>query len=389
MGRKKNSGLFKRGGIWHVDKQIGGRRVRESAGTKNLEEALEFLAKRTEDIRKAKVYGVRPKRTFRQAAIKYVSEATKVTIAEDIRQIKALDSFIGHMTLEKIHMGSLQPFIESRQSEGLKTRTVNYGIQTVRRILNMAAGEWIDDNGLTWIQNAPKIKLLPEHDRRKPYPMDWDEQEKLFNELPEHLYWMALFKVNTGCREGEVVSLKWDWEVKVPELGTSVFVIPGYEDGVAITKNRDDRVVVLNEKAKFVVDTLRNIHPVYVFTYKGRNVNKMNDTAWKQARKRAGLEQVRVHDLRHTFARRLRAAGVSFEDRQDLLGHRSSLVTTHYSAAEIQNLIDAANTLCGENPHKIPTMTLLKLKGRKNPGLRLLKKEGLLVGARGFEPPTT
>jgi len=40
-----------------------------------------------------------------------------------------------------------------------------------------------------------------------------------------------------------------------------------------------------------------------------------------------------VHDLKHTFGRRLRAAGVSFEDRQDLLGHRSGRITTHYSAA--------------------------------------------------------
>jgi integrase len=51
-----------------------------------------------------------------------------------------------------------------------------------------------------------------------------------------------------------------------------------------------------------------------------------------------------VHgDLRHTFGRRLRAAGVSFEDRQDLLGHRSIRVTTDYSAAELRNLLNAAN----------------------------------------------
>jgi integrase len=53
-----------------------------------------------------------------------------------------------------------------------------------------------------------------------------------------------------------------------------------------------------------------------------------------------------VHDLKHTYVRRLRAAGVSFEDRQDLLGHRSGRITTHYSAAELANLIDAANKVC-------------------------------------------
>jgi hypothetical protein len=51
---------------------------------------------------------------------------------------------------------------------------------------------------------------------------------------------------------------------------------------------------------------------------------------------------VRVHDLKRTFGRRLGAAGVSFEDRQDLLGHRSTRITTHYSAAELTRLIEAA-----------------------------------------------
>jgi integrase len=58
------------------------------------------------------------------------------------------------------------------------------------------------------------------------------------------------------------------------------------------------------------------------------------------------LSHVRVHDLKHTFGRRLRAAEVSFEDRQDLLGHKSSRITTHYSQFEYSNLIRAANKVC-------------------------------------------
>ena len=61
-----------------------------------------------------------------------------------------------------------------------------------------------------------------------------------------------------------------------------------------------------------------------------------------------GLRNIRVHDLKHTFGRRLRATGVSFEDRQDLLGHKSGCITTHYSAVELENLVDAANRVCEE-----------------------------------------
>ena len=52
---------------------------------------------------------------------------------------------------------------------------------------------------------------------------------------------MALFKVNTGLREKEVCRLKWEYEVKVPELDTSVFIIPGEH-----IKNGEERLVVLN-----------------------------------------------------------------------------------------------------------------------------------------------
>ncbi len=72
---------------------------------------------------------------------------------------------------------------------------------------------------------------------------------------------------------------------------------------------------------------------------------------------------MRVHDLKHTFGRRLRAAGVSFEDRQDLLGHKSGRITTHYSAAEITNLIAAANTVV--KSRKTPELTILNFERKR------------------------
>ncbi len=85
----------------------------------------------------------------------------------------------------------------------------------------------------------------------------------------------------------------------------------------------------------------------------------MLNKGWLRARASAGLPQVRVHDLKHTFGRRLRAADVSFEDRQDLLGHKSERITTHYSSAELMSLWKAANTVCGERSRA--QVSLLKL----------------------------
>jgi len=195
-------------------------------------------------------------------------------------------------------------------------------------------------------------------DARKPYPLSWEEQTRLFKELPDHLARMALYKVNTGCREQEVCSLQWGWEGEVPELETSVFIIPE-----TLVKNGEERLVVLNRTAMSIVNDVRGKHRKYVFTYNGKRIRKMNTAAWRKGRLRAGLPQVRVHDLKHTFGRRLRAAGVSFEDRQDLLGHRSGRITTHYSAAEFGKLLSAANRLVGENSRKTPALFILKKKG--------------------------
>ena len=215
----------------------------------------------------------------------------------------------------------------------------------MRRILNLAASEWLDENGMTWLQSAPKIKLLPRTDSTEPYPLSWDEQRQLLDELPAHLQRMVLFKVNTGCREKEVCKLEWRFEIKIPELDTSVFLIPK-----GIVKNRSERLVVLNRIAKSVVDEQRGGHPTHVFTYGGHSITRINNSAWVNAVSKVGFH-CRVHDLKHTFGRRLRAAGVSFETRQDLLGHKSHRITTHYSKAELTELIEASNKVCeqGQN----------------------------------------
>ena len=114
---------------------------------------------------------------------------------------------------------------------------------------------------------------------------------------------------------------------------------------------------MLNDVAQSVIEEVRVQRRTYVFTYLDRNgerhrVARVNNQGWRAGRRRAaakykevfvrecpaGFRKIRVHDMRHTFGRRLRAAGVSFEDRRDLLGHKSSRMTTHYSAAEIANL---------------------------------------------------
>jgi integrase len=133
-----------------------------------------------------------------------------------------------------------------------------------------------------WLTTAPLIQMQRHPNKRRPYPLSLGEERLLFSELAGHLVSMALFKVNTGLREQEVVNLRWEWEVPVPELKTSIFVIPkGY------VKNGLDRYVVLNRIAESVIERCRGQHPEFVFTRAGQPVTRIYNSGWKAARRRA------------------------------------------------------------------------------------------------------
>ena len=379
MGRKTSPGLYQRDGVWHIDKRIRGHgRLCESTGTGEQEEAERYLRLRLTEIREATVYGVRPRRSFREAATRYLLDNQHMpSIGDTALHLKQLDPFIGDLPLGRVHDSTLAQFVKARRRQNVSNRTINIALQRVVRILRLAASVWRDEHEMTWLDRAPHITVLPETGRRSAYPLSWEEQGYLLRALPAHLASMALYKMNSGCREQEVCRLRWDWEVKVPELSTSVFLIPldfGGRRPNSGVKNREDRLVLLNSVALSVIEAQRGVHDAWVFPYKGKVLAKMNGGAWKRARVRAaeqwekdkgepahsGFAHLRVHDLKHTFGRRLRVAGVSFEDRQALLGHKSASVTTDYSAAEIEHLIAQANKVTQGDQRSSPTLTVLR-----------------------------
>jgi integrase len=407
-------------GFWHIDKQVRGYgRLRESTKEAGRKAAEEYLIRRLLAIRREQeeiaANGGVPRRKFSEAAEQYVARHKHIdSIDETIRQLAVVAPWINDKPLGQVHDGALQPFIEKRQKETVRKRvlledgtyatktvpvtnsTINHTLEVVRRVLNFAHKKLQDDlpNGEArkWLSTAPVVTLLPESQAREPYPLSWQEQEYLFRELPGHLQRMSLFKVNTGTREQEVCQLRWSWEVQVPELESSVFIVPK-----GFVKNDEDRLIVLNRVARSVVEECRGMHREFVFVYRpnvdrlhqdgsggrsdqrvpasARAVTRMNNHAWKKGRLRAakrlavdsGMPEervavfaaVRVHDLKHTFGRRLRAAGVGRETRSVLLGHANGDITTHYSGAELAELIAAAEKVCGVN-RSLPTLTVLK-----------------------------
>lgn len=389
MARKTITGLQKQpNGIWKIDKIYKGERIQESTGTCDREEAEQYLIHLLEKKRNEKVYGVRQVKIWREAATKFLLDfKDQPSIRLSAIYLEQLDPYIGDLPLPFVDDDALAPYIHDRQNPATgkpaSPRTINIALERVIRVLNLCARKWRDDQKRPWLDTVPMItKLNEKKASRKPYPISWDEQSALFAELPDHLQRMALYKVNTGCREQEVCKLRWDWEIAVPELSTSVFLIPdgfGGRHEKSGVKNGEDRLVVLNDVAKRVIDGQRGMHPVWVFPYGQPDdngptpVHRMNDSAWKKARVRAaakwekahgtpahpGYRSLRIHDLKHTFGRRLRAAGVTEEDRKALLGHKNGSITSHYSAAELDQLIDAANKV-SVTDSRAPALTILK-----------------------------
>ncbi|MEZ3137331.1 tyrosine-type recombinase/integrase [Stutzerimonas kunmingensis] len=397
MAKRTISGLYQRNGVWYIDKIYRGQRIRESTGSSDRKEAEQYLIHRLEQLRQQHIYGVRRVRTWREAATRYLVEyKDQPSIGLTALYLEQLDPYIGDRPVDHIDDEALAPYVKDRLAGRLRgspgkcrsvaPRTINIALERVIRVLNLCARKWRDEARRPWLDTVPMITRLDlRRSTRQPHPLSWEEQSLLFAELPDHLRRMALYKVNSGSREQEVVKLRWDWEIPVPELGTSVFLIPANFGGRhenAGVKNGDERLIVLNRVAKSVIEGQRGLDPLWVFPYgqpdKDGNatpMHRMNDSAWRKARKRAaamyeqrvkrtapaGFASIRVHDLKHTFGRRLRAAGVTEEDRKVLLGHKNGSITSHYSAAELGKLIDEANKISATDSRG-PALTILRRK---------------------------
>lgn len=330
---KKTPGLFKRGQIWHMRKKVHGRVISGSTGTSCRETAERILERAIEEVRRVHVFGERPTVTFRDAAVKYAKDRKdKRSIERDLQSFELLEPFIGDMDIRFIHMGTLREFIEDRQEE-VKNSTINRDLASLRQVLNRAARVWRHENNLPYLDTAPLIEQLP-NDNRPPCAITMDEQKALFGAMKAEYARYALFLVNTGGRSRETLKLRWDWQLQ----GYPAFLIPG-----EYHKNGKARLLVCNSVARSVLEAQKGLDPELVFPIQEQAFRM----AWDRAREKVGLTYVRRHDLKHTFGMRLRAGQVPFEDRQDLLGHSSNRITDHYSAPDVERLLESAEKVVG------------------------------------------
>src|ERR1700733_15436310 len=93
---RRTPGLLLRGGVWHIDKVIYGKRICESTGTRDRVEAEALLARRVTQARQVHLFGEPRDHNFREAAAKFLAENRhKRSLERDQRALAALDPFIG------------------------------------------------------------------------------------------------------------------------------------------------------------------------------------------------------------------------------------------------------------------------------------------------------
>jgi len=249
-------------------------------------------------LRKQHLFGERPTVLFGEAAGRFLDESKgRPGLETDIHALNAILPYIANESLERIDNQVLAEFIEDRRAgrartlliPGKRTRaprpvkasTINASLELVRRICNMAADEWKHgDRGLTWLERAPVIKLLPKDDQRPPRPITWSEQAELLEHLPSHLRRMALFTLNTGVRDEVVCGLRWDCEVHVAELGFSIFVVPPeyVKGGRREGRPSKEGLIVCNSVVQALIDEVR-VHHVRASSSVIAGTFRRNDSA--------------------------------------------------------------------------------------------------------------
>lgn len=156
-----------------------------------------------------------------------------------------------------------------------------------------------------------------------------------------------LLLVLTGCRRNEILRLRWD----DLNFDAGVMRLPDAKTGT--------RMVPLTPAVARVLDGLTRT-PGYPWVFPGRKKGarlvNLNDP-WERVRKRAGLEDVRLHDLRHTYASRALALGYSLPMIADLLGHTMVSTTARYAHLERNAVREAAADVAADiAPRIMPSL---------------------------------
>jgi integrase len=311
--------LRKRGSVWWIDIATpNGERVRRSAETRNKAQARELHDKLKGEVWRLQKLGDRPRRVWQDAAVRWLREqAHKASLEDDKEKLRWLDRYLANRELESINRELIDGIWQAKQAEGCSNGTVNRLLALIRAILRKCARDW------EWMDRAPAVRLLKEPARRIRF-LNRNQARTLLRELPPHL------------RAANVTGLAWE---QVDLSRKLAWIHPDQ------AKARKAIAVPLNDTALQVLREQRGKHPVWVFTYGARPIKQVSTAAWYKALERAGIEDFRWHDLRHTWASWHVQGGTPLFALQELAGWETEKMVRRYAHLAAEHLaVYAGNT---------------------------------------------
>nr|WP_269516746.1 site-specific integrase [Candidatus Paracaedibacter acanthamoebae] len=192
-----------------------------------------------------------------------------------------------------------------------------------------------------WRENNPTKGIQKYPEERRDRWLNDEEMDRLWQSLdqyPNHLTaYVFKFLLLTGARKGEVLNATWDQF----DLGKGIWTKPSH-----LTKQKKKEYLPLSEKALSVLDEIQKFKaPDSPYLFSGRVAGeplKEVKTFWKNIIKKAELENVRIHDLRHTHAAHLVSSGLSLSIVGNLLGHTQAITMQRYAHLADEPLRQAA-----------------------------------------------
>jgi integrase len=244
---------------------------------------------------------------------------------------------LGKLHLRTITLRDLSTF-HAKEKERVSATTANHYLILLKRMLNLAV-KW----GLLEKSPASGLEKFKQDPPRERY-LSKEELPRFLKALDEQEDRLSMAAIKlllfTGCRKGEILSLRWD-QVRLEE---NRLFLP-------ITKNGNSRSVLLNANAKAVLETLheeKDDGAEYVFPSRsGSRKPHLGDLRKPFARvcAAAKIDDLRIHDLRHSFATLAVMSGASLYDIQKLLGHSDISMTQRYAHMVDDNLKRATDNV--------------------------------------------
>ena len=332
-------GLYRRGKFYWYSITHEGKRIQESLKTDSKRLAEKLHAKVLTEIIEGRYFEKKEaqKHTFEELRERYMKEHSEVNKSEkssvrDKSLFNHLSRSFSGMSLFEITPARISEHKSLRRSDGASTATIAREFEVLRHSLNLALREW------EWIYKNPfeKVKIEKPNNKVERWLTIEEEKDLLEASLP-WLREIIIFALNTGMRQNEILTLKWN-QVDLKRRTATLLV----------TKNKEVRTVPLNRTVLGLLEAKGRVRSIsgYLFVSQaGTKIDARNVLrAFYSARKTADMEDLRFHDLRHTFATRLVQSGIDLYVVKELLGHKSIVMTMRYAHHNTESLRSGVET---------------------------------------------